>query len=434
MANKVEQNNMKDSGYSWIREVPSDWNIGRIKELFYLSKEKINGNAQDYQIFSLTMKGLKKRDVTTNEGQIAASYDKYARLRKDDIVLNPMDLKSGFVARQSLDGIISPAYSIMRPRRTNINSKFFERYFQYHYFYNIFFPFGKGVSYDYRWTLGDSTLINFPIVVPPKETQEKIVSFLDEKTENIDNLIKKKKKMIELLQEKRSSIITHAVTKGLDPDVEMKDSGIDWIGDTPKSWIFIKPLGVAKVVRGNCTFSKADLKSVGDFVALQYGKTYKVDVINKNYNYYVNNSFYKDNQVVEHGDTILVSTSETIEDLGHSCFYKRRDKGLLGGEQMCLKPNELVTGKFLFYATHYFNLDLNQYATGIKVFRFKVNDLKRVSMVIPSIQEQQNISDYLDMQTQKIDKMIGLTSRQIKLLEEYKSSLIYHTVTGKIKI
>lgn len=438
MANKVEQNNMKDSGYSWIREVPSDWNIGRIKELFYLSKEKINGNAQDYQIFSLTMKGLKKRDVTTNEGQIAASYDKYARLRKDDIVLNPMDLKSGFVARQSLDGIISPAYSIMRPRTTNINSKFFERYFQYHYFYNIFFPFGKGVSYDYRWTLGDSTLINFPIVVPPQETQEKIVSFLDKKTENIDSLIKKKEKMIELLQEKRSSIITHAVTKGLDPDVEMKDSGVDWIGEIPLSWEIDKVKYYIKRHFGGM-WGEEPLGDKNDLICLRVAdfdyEKLSLSLKNKTLRNYKKNITHK---LLNKGDLLIEKSGggekTTVGrvvgyNINEACMYSNFVERIILSEGV--SANYLL---LVFRTMHYLRVNTKHIKQTTGIQNLDINSYFNSLIPIPSLEAQEKISQYLNVETANFDLTILKIKKQIKYLKEYKSSLIYHTATGKLKI
>lgn len=203
---------MKDSGVKWIGKIPSDWDVMRVKNIFELSKEKINGESKKHQIYSLTLQGLKERDISSNEGQIATSYENYARLRNNDLVLNPMDLISGFVGRQKSDGVISPAYSILRPRKHRQSTEYFERYLQFHYYYNIFFPFGKGVSYDYRWTLGDDTLANFPILNPPTDTQKQIADFLNEKTTRIDQAVQKIQVQMEKLKEYRASLIYHAVT------------------------------------------------------------------------------------------------------------------------------------------------------------------------------------------------------------------------------
>jgi len=135
--------------------------------------------------------------------------------------------------------------------------------------------------------------------------------------------------------------------------------------------------GFCKIVRGNTGLKKDELLDAGDYVALQYGKTYKVDVVDETFNFFVNEEYFKESQVVNQGDTILISTSETIEDLGHSCFYDRKDLGLLGGEQILLKPkSNSINGKYLYYFSKFFKTELQKYATGLKVFRFNIDDLK----------------------------------------------------------
>jgi len=210
----------------------------------------------------------------------------------------------------------------------------------------------------------------------------------------------------------------------------MKDSGIEWIGEVPEDWKLYRPYRVCKVIRGNCSFQKSDLSAEGDFVALQYGKTYKVDEVNNEYNFYVGESFFKEDQVVSNGDTILISTSETLEDLGHSCYYNREDVGLLGGEQMCLKPNnQFLRNKFLYYTTTFFNVELNQFATGLKVYRFKANDLKKINLIVPPIAEQFKISNFLDKKVAEIDHILEKTRESIEEYKKYKQSIITEAIT-----
>ncbi|MDB0601625.1 restriction endonuclease subunit S [Tenacibaculum maritimum] len=152
---------------------------------------------------------------------------------------------------------------------------------------------------------------------------------------------------------------------------EYKDSGIEWLGEIPEHWNNYRVDWVTSIVRGNTGLKKDELLNNGNYVALQYGKTYKVDEVNNSFSFYVNSELYKKSQVVHYGDIILISTSETIEDLGHSCFYNREDLGLLGGEQILLKPdNKQVVEKYLYYYSKFFCLELRKYATGLKVFRF----------------------------------------------------------------
>jgi len=211
---------------------------------------------------------------------------------------------------------------------------------------------------------------------------------------------------------------------------EYKDSGVEWLGEIPKHWEVNKLFSVCRFVRGNSTFSKDELLSIGEYVALQYGKSYKVTEVDEKYRFYVNNEFYKSSQVVNYGDTIIISTSETIEDLGHTVFYKRNDLGLIGGEQILLKPyTGTVNSKYLHFSSKLFSKELRKYATGIKVFRFNINDLKTIYTPIPPLSEQTAIADFLDDKTAKIDRAIAQKEKLIALLKERKQIIIQNAVT-----
>ena len=209
-----------------------------------------------------------------------------------------------------------------------------------------------------------------------------------------------------------------------------KDSEIGWLGQVPNHWNNHRINWIGSLIRGNTAFKKDELLEEGEYVALQYGKTYQVDEVNNAFQYYVNGEFFKKNQVVNHGDTILISTSETIEDLGHSCFYNREDLGLIGGEQILFKPNrKLVFEKYLYYYSKRFRTELQKYATGLKVFRFNIDDLKQIFIAIPSVEEQTAIAEYLDTKTQAIDKKVCLLEKKIGYYQELRKSLINETVT-----
>jgi len=211
---------------------------------------------------------------------------------------------------------------------------------------------------------------------------------------------------------------------------QYKDSGVEWLEETPEHWENYRIDWTSTLVRGNTGFKKDELKENGEYVALQYGKTYKVNEVNETFKFYVDSEFYKSSQVAHYGDTILISTSETIEDLGHSCFYNREDLGLIGGEQILLKPNtELVFGKYLYYYSKVFCNQLSKYATGLKVFRFNIDDLKNIFIPISPLQEQQTIANYLDRATAKIDTLIEKQTKLIEILKEKRQAVISTAVT-----
>ena len=216
---------LNDIEHEWIGEIPSHWKKQRIKNVFHVIKN-VSDEPESENILSLTMRGFVKRDISINEGQLPETYKGYTKLLLDDIVMNPMDLRSGWVDRSEYEGIISPSYYVINRNNENVNIQYFTYQLQRHYKEKILFPFGQGVSYEYRWGLGKETLLNFPIVVPPLQEQQQISYYLDYKTSNIDTLIEKTKQKIELLKEQRTALINTTVTKGLNPHVEMKDSGV----------------------------------------------------------------------------------------------------------------------------------------------------------------------------------------------------------------
>ncbi len=273
------------------------------------------------------------------------------------------------------------------------------------------------------------------ITNPPLEEQAQIANYLDLKTTQIDDLICKKEKLIELLKEERTAIINQAVTKGLDPNAPMKDSGIEWLGEIPKHWTRYRIDWIAEITRGNTGFKRDELLNKGEYVALQYGKVYKVDIVDDSFNFFVNSEFYKESQVVSKGDTILVSTSETMEDLGHTCYYNKEQKGLIGGEQILLKPNrKLLNEKYLYRFSQRFCPELRKYAKGLKVFRYNTHDLKSLFIAIPTVEEQIQIADYIDSETNRISNAIQNMFKEIELMKEYKTALISEVVTGKVDV
>lgn len=285
-------------------------------------------------------------------------------------------------------------------------------------------------------TISQSKINNYTFPLPPSlQEQSAIASYLDRKTAEIDELIADKKRLLELYEEEKTAVINQAVTKGLDPNSTTKDSGIDWIGEIPEHWGVKRIDRVTNIVRGNTGFKKDELLVSGEYVALQYGKTYKVNEINGSFNFFVNSEFYKSNQIVQFGDVILISTSETIEDLGHSCFYAREEIGLLGGEQILLRPiSSSILGKFLYYSSKVFCVQLRKFATGIKVYRFNIDNLKEMYTVIPPIDEQILIVQYIDNEITRLDTKKAKTQKLIDLLTEYRTALISEVVTGKVKV
>jgi len=420
----------KNSEVEWLKSIPSHWDVVKAKRIFFESS--IKGYPNEQLLAATQSKGVIPKSLYENTTVTATkNFETLKLVEKGDFVISLRSFQGG-IEYAHYRGIISPAYTILKPQEEVVH-KYYRYLLKSKRYISGITLLVTGIREGQN--IDTSKFKDSYLPLPPKEEQINIANFLDYKAEKINRFIKKKKQLIKLLKEQKSAIINQAVTKGLDPNAPMKDSGIEWLGDIPSHWQITKLSGVCGFVRGNSSFKKDELLGNGNYVALQYGKTYKVDEVDENFEFYVNDEFYKVSQVVNYGDVIIISTSETIEDLGHSVFYNRKDLGLLGGEQMLLKPNsEIVNGKYLCYSSKIFTKELQKYATGVKVFRFNINDLKTIYTSIPSIQEQKEIVNYIETESNKISKTVSTIEKEITLVEEYKTALIAEAVTGKIDV
>ncbi|WP_026810947.1 restriction endonuclease subunit S [Arenibacter latericius] len=421
----------KDSGVEWLGGIPEHWECIRMKRLYRDHSEKNFPNAE---LLSVTQnQGVVPRSWVENRMVMpSGALEAFKLIKEGDFAISLRSFEGG-LEYCHYTGIISPAYTVLKKNRSDLSEQFYKYLFKSFSFISelqtsvVGIREGKNISYP---ELSYSFL-----PVPSIEEQTAIAKFLDDKTAKIDQAIGIKEQQIALLKERKQILIHKAVTRGLDDNVKLKDSGVEWIGEIPEHWEVKKLFGLCQFIRGNSTFSKDELLNNGQYVALQYGKTYKVDEVDDKFNFYVNDEFYKDSQIVNRGDTIFISTSETIEDLGHSAFYNRNDLGLLGGEQMMLKPNiEKIHGHYLYFSSKVFSKELRKFATGIKVFRFNINDLKTIYIAVPPLSEQKEISEYIETASQKIETAISIKQQEIEKLKEYKSSLINSVVTGKVKV
>lgn len=205
---------MKDSGIPWMGDIPVDWKVERVKHGFVRKKEE--AHQKNPIVLSLARTGVKERDISNNEGQIAESYYNYNPVDVDDLLINPMDLYSGANCSISkIKGVISSAYVNLR-YRGGYNPNYYDYYFKVQYWMMAFFAHGKGVSYENRWTLNAETLMNYPIIVPSYNEQSRIVDYLNSKCSKIDSIIEKQQEIIEkLLLKSGDFLLTRSNTRDL---------------------------------------------------------------------------------------------------------------------------------------------------------------------------------------------------------------------------
>lgn len=400
---------MKDSKVPWLYEIPSSWSVERVKDGFYLKKSKA------YQlspvILSLARDGVKIRDISTNEGQIAASYYEYNKVDIDDMLLNTMDLQSGDnCCISKVRGVISPAYANLR-YKSGYNPNFYNYYFKYQYWCKAFFTFGKGVSFDNRWTLNNETLMKFPLLKPPLEEQNAIVNFLDKKNMEIENLIKKIEAQIDVLKKYK----------------------IRYIDESFKSDKYIKLKMLGEFQNGS-NFSTSDLASdipflgVGDFKdkfeIVSIDEVSKMPICT-----YITPSSY-----LKKGDIIFVRSNGSKDLVGRSVMININEPIVFSG--FCIRfrnESEYFINKYLLYyfQSSFFRNEINKGSMGTNINNLSQDILRNVLIPIVSIEKQKTIAALIEEKNIEIDSIIDDKIKQLELINEYRKSLIYECITGK---
>lgn len=423
---------MKDSGLVWIGSVPIDWSIVKVKHKFRLKKTR--SYAQEPVVLSLTQRGIVPRDISNNEGQIAASYDGYISIKIGDFVLNPMDLISGYVDKSKFVGVISPAYTTFTSLIDNINKDYYKYYFQMHYHHNFLFPYGEGVSYDHRWTLKNETFLNYPIVSFSSALQEKIANFLDIKTAQFDYIIAKKELLIQKLEEAKKSLISEVVTgkaKIIDGEMvprqpeEMKDSGVEWLGMIPKDWEVKRVKYLLKESIERSLHGKEEPLSMSQ----KHGLIRSSDMER------IPNQAMslKGNKKCKAGDLVF---NKLKSHLG--VFSVSAQEGIVSPDYAVYRPIENSNAKYLEYLfkTPLYINEFNRYSKGVGagLTRLYTDDLFNIVALYPKREEQQCMVEFINTQLQNTDSVIQKNNFQIQNLKQAKQSLISEAVTGKIDL
>ena len=428
----------KDSGVEWIGEIPSGWDIKPMYTRYSQNKTK-NDNSTS-TVSSLSYGRLVKRNVETNLGLLPDNFDSYQLLDTGYIILRMTDLqndhKSLRVGMCEFQGIITSAYIGLKPL-TNVCSKYFFYYLYMCDLKKVFYGLGGGL----RQSVSYNDFKRFPLSIPPPQEQQQISDYLDYKISKIDTLIEKTQQKIELLKEQRTSLINTTVTKGLNPNVEMKDSGVEWIGEIPSGWN-IKKLKYIGNLYGGLTgksgkdFNDEDNPHNKPFIPFTniFNNVYISD---KHYQYVNVEPDERQNRVREN-DLFFLMSSEGYDDLGKSSILiSEIDELYLNS--FC-KGFRINSGKVDPLFINYQLLGDTQRklisieGKGFTRINLRQDKLNSTYMFIPPLQEQQQIVGYLDKETIKIDKLIDIESKRINLLKEYRQSLISDVVTGKVDI
>lgn len=433
---------MKDSGIAWVGQIPSDWDIHRVKYHFQHDKHVVGIHSSKYERLALTMQGVIKRSKEDNEGLQPEDFASYQILRQNELVFKLIDLQNISTSRVGLspyEGLVSPAYIILHASSASC-PKYAYYFFLFMWLDAIFNSLGDA---GVRSSLNAGDLLNLPIIVPSLPEQRKIVEYLDKKCADVEGLSNNIQKQIEALEQYKRAVITETVTKGFHPSVPMKDSGIPWIGKIPQHWSTL-PLRYWMLSRQSGAWGENEQQNqddhpcvrVADFDYDTYQLKDNTPTTLRNYTQQtVNLLALKKNDIL-----IEKSGGGEKTPVGRSIIIRKDfDSPILFAnfvERIRIKPMYCVMyveyALVAFYkqglSTFYF-----QQTTGIqnlnitKMFRME-------SIPCPSLHEQQAIADYLDKKCAKIDGIIHAKQQQLEELEQYKKAIIFEYVTGKKQV
>ncbi|EIQ2097978.1 restriction endonuclease subunit S [Escherichia coli] len=415
-----------DSGYEWIGEIPEHWDLVKLGSC--LSPVSVK-NCPELPLLSITREqGVIERDVDNQESNhnfIPDDLSGYKKLEKGQFGMNKMKAWQGSYGVSKFTGIVSPAYFIFDFTKA-INPEFFNWAIRSKLYVSFFGSASDGVRIG-QWDLSKARMKVIPFVLPSEEEQSLIANFLDKKATQINEAIAIKEKQISLLKERKQIIIQQAVTQGLDPNVPMKDSGVDWIGKIPAHWDLVK--------LGSC-LSPVSVKNSPELPLL---------------------SITREQGVIERDVDDQESNHNFIPD--DLSGYKKLEKGQFGMNKMKAWQGSYGVSKFtgivspayfVFDFTKAINPEFFNWAIrsklyvsffgsasdGVRIGQWDLSKarMKVIPFVLPSEEEQLLIAKHLDEKLEQVDVAIKIKLQQIERLREYRSSLINSAVTGKIKI
>ena len=422
----------KDSGVEWLGEVPNQWKTIAISRLF--SRNKRTGYTEKELLSVYRDYGvIPKSSRDDNNNKPSEDLSPYQLVEPNDLVMNKMKAWQGSIAISEYEGIVSPAYFVYQP-----NTMFFEmaypRYVHYllrnSIYVTQYLSRSKGIRVN-QWDLDPDEFRNIELLLPSKSEQEKIYEFLDHETAKIDNLIEKQQQLIELLKEKRQAVISHAVTKGLNPDVPMQDSGVEWLGEVPEHWT-IPSLGCYATLNTGSTPDRSNPDYWnGDVPWIKTGEVnYRVLFSAEEG---ITPEAVRDTSVrISPPGTLLMAmygqgiTRGRVAILGVSATYN----------QACvaISPNDSIFNLYLelFFIAGYHAIRDGGNETS--QMNLNADIVRKFKILIPPMAEQIKIVSYLNAKLPKIDFLLENAESVIGLLQERRTALISAAVTGKIDV
>ena len=426
---------MKQSGIEWIGEIPEDWEVYRNKNAFICNKEIVGKNSNSTQLLSLTTGGIKCKDINNAEGKLPESFDTYQYVKKNDVVmcLFDLDMSAVFSGISQYDGMISPAYKVLSCQ-DRANPLFVHYWFSYIFDGRKFNHYAKNI----RYTLNYDEFATLPILLPPKEIQQRIATYLDKKCSKIEETIQNQQQVIEKLKAYKQSLITEAVTgkikikngKVCGEYESYKDSGVEWIGKIPSEWEVKKLKFSSQIMRGLFSHRPRNDPDYYDGVHpfIQTGEVARAVKYITTYSQTLNELGFSVSREFPAG-TVLLTIAANVGDVAILDFNACFPDSVIG-----FYPKENVSKIFMFYVLKSMKEQFMRNAIISTQMNLNINIVKEEFIPLPSLAEQKEIVKFLEKKSDYIDTAIEQKQNLIEKLTEYKKSLIYECVTGKKEI
>src|SRR5574344_2279083 len=423
---------MKDSGIEWIGEIPEMWTVEMTRHIF--SQRNTKGNETPVLLAATQKCGMIPQEKLEGVVQVKrdTNLQTFKTIHKGDFVISLRSFQGGF-EMSDYEGVCSPAYQVFYSTKEIIH-QYYKYLFKSENFINKVNSFTVGIREGKNIQYVDFSYMRLPY--PPLEIQQRIATFLDSKCGEVDSMIALQEEMISELQAYKQSVITEAVTHGLNPHAKMKDSGIEWIGEIPEHWNIKKIRFLGTTQNG---ISKSGNYFGSGYPFISYGDVYKNTFLPNNVEGLANSS-EEDQKIysVKEGDVFFTRTSETIEEIGFSCAcLKTIPKATFSGFLIRMRPN--TDELYPAYSGYYFRSNLHR-----SYFVKEMNLVTRASLgqtllrnlpvLLPPIAEQKEIADFLDEKCADINELISIKQEKIESLKAYKHSIIYEYVTGKLSV
>ncbi|CAI1046438.1 Type I restriction enzyme EcoKI specificity protein [Serratia marcescens] len=422
----------KDSGVEWLGDIPGHWKtisisrlFSRIKRTGYTEKELLSVY-RDYGV-------IPKSSRDDNNNKPSEDLSPYQLVQPNDLVMNKMKAWQGSIAISEYEGIVSPAYFVYQP-----NNSLFELAHPKYVHYLLRNPIyvtqylsrSKGIRVN-QWDLDPDEFRNIELLLPSKVEQEKIYNFLDHETAKIDKLIEKQQQLIELLKEKRQAVISHAVTKGLNPDVPMKDSGVEWLGEIPSHWE-MKRLAYLGSARNGLTYSPENITDQESGTLVLRSSNIRNSSLCFDDNVYVNSSI-PEQFLVKENDLLICSRNGSRNLIGKNALISKDAAGMAFGAFMAIFRSQINTYIFWVLNSPLFDYQSGSFLTST-INQLTIGNLNSMKVPVPTFKEQKEIVRYLSKKNNDFIELINKVNNSIALLQERRTALISAAVTGKIDV